>query len=181
MSMLAKYLDHVKSQAQYHQKKADELKATPGYAKKHRASSAKFKQMAVDLELADRRLDEAEALLKPVRLLRSINLGPDELDSLPEELLRELSDSDRTEREIYKVIEECGGIASLDRILLRLYQRTGEIHKRSATTSRLYRMSLKGYAYPVPGRKGVYATKQLSEAEVAKLFDEAAPTPTPST
>ena len=178
--MLAKHVAYVNSQSDYHLKKADEVKATPGYAKKHRSSSAKFKQLAADLAAADRRLDEAEAFLKPVRLMRSINLMPDELENLPEELLKELSDSDRAEREIFKIIDECGGIASLDRILLALYQRTSEVHKRSATTSRLYRMSLKGYAFPVPGKKGVYALKQLSEADVARLFasdDEIAETP----
>lgn len=112
---------------------------------------------------------------KRAALLRSITLMPDELDGLPEELISELiSDSDRSEREIYKVIEECGGIASLDRIILTLYKKTGEVHKRAGTTSRLYRMSQKGFAFPVPGKKGVYSIKQLSEAEAEKLFGEGA-------
>jgi hypothetical protein len=127
--------------------------------------------LATALAAADRKLQEAEIVLKPVRLLRSVNLMPDELEGLPENLISELiSDSDRTEREIFKVIEECGGIASLDRVILSLYKRTGEIHKRAATTSRLYRMSQKGFAFPVPGKKGVYSIKQLSEAEAEKLF-----------
>jgi len=179
MSMLAKHLAFVEGQAQYHERMADDLSRSTkdsvalGKSRKHRASAGRFRVLASDLAAVDRRLQEAEIALKPVRLLRSINLMPDELEGLPEGLMSELvSESDRTERDIFKVIEECGGIASLDRIILSLYKKTGETHKRAATTSRLYRMSQKGVAFPVPGKKGVYSIKQLSEAEAAKLFAE---------
>lgn len=171
MSILAKYLPFVEGQSDFHLRKAEDSRETPGISKKHRSSSEKFKMLSADLALADRKLDEAEIALKPVKLLRSINLLPDELDGLPDALVSELiSDSDRIEREIYKILEECGGIASLDRIILTLYRRTGDVHKRAATTSRLYRMAQKGFAFPVPGKKGVYSIKQLSEAETEKLF-----------
>ena len=172
MTILTKHLTFVESQTAYHERKAEELSQTNrAIAKKHSASAGRFKALTADLIVADQRLNEAEIALKPVKLLRSINLSPDELDGLPEELVKELvSDNDRVEREIFKIIDECGGITSLDRILLGLFKRTGEIHKRTATTSRLYRMSLKGLAYPVPSKKGIYSTKQLTEEEAGALF-----------
>lgn len=183
MSMLAKHLTLVEGQAEYHERMADRLskekdQLSVAKSKKHRASAGRFRVLTEAMAMADRKLAEAEIVLKPVRLLRSVNLMPDELEGLPDDLLSELiSDSDRTEREIFKVIEECGGVAGLDRIILSLYKRTGEIHKRAATTSRLYRMSQKGFAFPVPGKKGVYSIKQLSEAEADELFSTEQPKP----
>jgi hypothetical protein len=172
VSILSKHLDFVHRQTDYHQRKAEELKKTqPALAKKHLASVGRFKALAGDLANCDRKVDDAEIALKPVRLLRTLNLQPGELDDLPEDLIKELSaDNDRVEHVIFKIIDEAGGITSLDRIIIGLYRKTGEVHKRSATTSRLYRMSQKGFVFNVPGKKGVYSTKQLTDEDAAKLF-----------
>ena len=63
-----------------------------------------------------------------------------------------------------------GGVLSLDKLLIGLYKKTGEIHKRQALVSRLYRMSQKGVVFGVANKKGFYATRELSDEEIEKLF-----------
>jgi hypothetical protein len=61
-------------------------------------------------------------------------------------------------------------LLSLDKLIIGLYKKTAEIHKRSTLTSRLYRMIQKGLIYSVPYRKGIYSTQELSEDDVKGLF-----------
>jgi hypothetical protein len=66
----------------------------------------------------------------------------EDIEGLPPELMQELSisDADRLEFTIVGIINEAGGLMSLDKIIIGLYKKSGEIHKRSTLTSRLYRM-----------------------------------------
>ena len=81
-----------------------------------------------------------------------------------------LSDGDKTEFAIVNVIEEAGGIISLDKLLIALYKKTGEIHKRNSLYSKLSRMASKNLIYYVPGKKGVYSTEQLTSDDVSRMF-----------
>ncbi|TWC65285.1 hypothetical protein FBX98_11448 [Burkholderia sp. SJZ115] len=74
-----------------------------------------------------------------------------------------LNDSDRKDFLIVEIIDDIGGTASLDRILVNLYKRTGEIEKRTKLVSRLYRMVSKDLIYQSPDRKGVYTTSKPNE------------------
>jgi hypothetical protein len=96
------------------------------------------------------------------------------LNGLPEELIQELNitTGDKTEFAIINLMTEAGGIVSLDRMIVGLYRRTGEIHKRSALLNRLYRMIQKGSIYSVPGKKGVYSTEEMNEQQVEALFNQ---------
>lgn len=103
----------------------------------------------------------------------SVSIEPDfnEIEDLPEELQNELSfKPSGTDYQIPKIINDNGGIASLDKILIELYKRTGEVTKRSRLSSKIYRLTNKEFVFPVPGKKGVYSTKNLSEKQVAQLF-----------
>jgi Fe2+ or Zn2+ uptake regulation protein len=109
----------------------------------------------------------------------------EDVDSAPDELLKELnlSDTDRQELLIEYLIAEHGGVLSLDKIMIELYNRTKEVPRRATITSRLYRMAGRGMIYNVPGKKGVYSTYELSEQEVKKMFgqfDEAAEETSPA-
>lgn len=98
--------------------------------------------------------------------------GIEDLDGLPDELIQELSvtDGDRLDFTIYTIIEELGGIASLDQLLIALYRKTGEVHKRPNVNSRLYRLTTRGgELFNVPGKKGVYATHELTQDEIDAL------------
>jgi hypothetical protein len=113
----------------------------------------------------------------------------EEIESAPDELLKELNvgETDKQELLIEYLIADAGGVQSLDRIMVELYNRTQEIPKRATITQRLYRMAGRGMIYNVPGKKGVYSTYELSEQEAKKMFgqfdeasDETAPAPATS-
>jgi hypothetical protein len=139
----------------------------------HKGTAEKFKGLAADLEEADKLLDaphktSPSAQRGPIQLSLSI----EDVEGLPDELVKELSlsDADKLEFEIVNAIEEAGGVISLDRLLISVFKRTGEIHKRAYLTNRLARMAQKNVIYYVPGRKGVYSTEQLSSEDVVRLF-----------
>jgi len=87
-------------------------------------------------------------------------LKPDDIAGLPPELLAQLSlsESDLQDFELRKMISDCGGLMSLDHILIEQFRRTGEISDRGKLNSRLYRMVQKGLLHDVPKRRGVYTT-----------------------
>lgn len=175
MANLMKYLPLVKGQAEFHMAQAvrfGEQSKHPALARaeKHANTGNEFLGLLAEMQQATAELEQAG---KPgVRKATPLALSFDELEGLPQELLQELSfsDGDRTDYTIIRMIEDLGGVASLDRIIVGLYKQTGEITKRTALTSRLYRMAQKGSVFPVPNKKGVYATQELNEDELERLF-----------
>ena len=118
---------------------------------------------------------------------KKILLTFEEIEHAPEELLKELnlSETDRQELLIEYLIAQAGGVLSLDKIIVQLYNKTKDIPKRATVTSRLFRMASRGMIYNVPGKKGVYSTYELTEAEAKKMFgqfdettEDSSPTPT---
>jgi len=105
-----------------------------------------------------------------------LSLTQDDLENLPPEQVKELSisSSDRAEFSILSMLENHGGIMSLDQIIVCLYKETQEVQKRATITARLYRMSQKEMIYTVPLKKGVYSLHEISEEEAEKLFKGAA-------
>jgi len=67
------------------------------------------------------------------------------------------------------MVEEAGGVLSLDRILIGIFKETGEIHKRDNLNQRIYRMTKRGDLYAVPSKKGVYSNYEISEEQAASL------------
>jgi hypothetical protein len=83
----------------------------------------------------------------------------DDLSDLPPELLAQLSDSARGETDpLVQIIEERGGTASLDEILIDLWRKHREVAKRALIANKLYRLSKRELCWPVAGKKGVYTT-----------------------
>lgn len=174
MSILAKYLEFVNEQAGFHEKMLAKSTSNSFRANLHRGTAEKFRSLAADLLAADAMLDTPRSAGRSIVADRpfQISLGIEEIEGLPDELVKELSlsDGDRTEFAIVNATEEAGGIISLDRLLIALYKKTGEIHKRTALTSRMARMANKGLIYYVPGKKGVYSSEQLTTDEATNLF-----------
>lgn len=175
MSILAKHLAFVNEQTAFHEKMAQKFGPDSFRAKLHVTTADKFKYLASDLESADKSLDvpareerHTSKSNKPFQLSLSI----EDIEGLPDELMQELSlsDGDKTEFAIVNVIEEAGGIISLDKLLIALYKKTGEIHKRNSLYSKLSRMASKNLIYYVPGKKGVYSTEQLTSDDVSRMF-----------
>jgi hypothetical protein len=177
VSLLSKHMALVKDQSEFHRRMTDRFADNPFRSNLHKDTQAKFEALALDLLEADKLLDQrSEPQLQrsqpsPSKQLR-LALVPQEIEGLPDELIKELSvsEGDKTEFAILSIIEESGGIATLDRLLIGLYKRTGEIYERQTLTSRLYRMGQKELVFSVPNRKGVYSNRAISEDEVTRLF-----------
>jgi hypothetical protein len=172
--MLEKYLPFVKDQCAFHKRMAENFgpeskHPNPGRSEKHAETSAKFAELAAAIEEAVKAL--AQNTNKPLKP-HQLSLSFDEIQGLPDELLQELSisDGDRIDYTILRIIEDAGGMASLDRILVGLYKETGEVMKRVTLTSRAYRMTQKGILHSVPNKKGVYSTQELTEKEVSEII-----------
>jgi Fe2+ or Zn2+ uptake regulation protein len=105
---------------------------------------------------------------------KRILLTFEEIENAPEELLKELNltENDRQELLIEHIIAQADGVLSLDKIIMELYTRTREVPKRTAVTQRLFRMASRGMIYNVPGKKGIYSTYELSEADAKKMFGQ---------
>ena len=170
----------VKEQVDFHRSKAERFeakgqKAASPQAKQdcakraesHRRMAQRFQELLEHLESLPTRGASGPMSTQSSR----IRLTPEELDGLPEELLGELSlsEADRADFAVQSVIDEAGGILSLDKIIVALYRKTGEVSKRTTLNARIYRMTQRGDLYSVPGKKGVYSTRQLTEDEASEL------------
>lgn len=174
MSILAKHIEFVNGQIEFHEKMVQKQAANSFRSTLHQSTAEKFKALASDLESADKFLDTPPPEVKPTRNNKplQLSLSIEDIEGLPDELIKELSlsDADKMEFEIVNATEEAGGIISLDKLLIALYKKTGEIHKRNSLYSKLSRMVTKDLIYYVPGKKGVYSTEQLSSENVSKMF-----------
>ncbi|MDF0749911.1 hypothetical protein NLU14_06680 [Marinobacter sp. 71-i] len=163
--IIEKHLDFVKEQIQIQEKLAEKFGNKEYRKNLHLGSAKKFSDLYDDLLTLQKQLDGSSGsapLDSP-----QIELNYEDVEGLPEELLQELSfsESDKLDFKIQKIIDENGGMASLDKIIVALYKETGEIHKRTSMTSKLYRMAQKDAVFSVPGRKGVYSTKPVTTSK----------------
>jgi len=85
-----------------------------------------------------------------------------DLSDLPDELKSQLQATKVGELDasIMDVLEtQLDGAGNVDEILVGLYRKTGEIHKRQYISNKLYRMAQTGMIVSVPKKKGVYRSK----------------------
>ncbi len=156
MSNIQQHIDFVNDQVRFHRRKAVEFQGKKR-SELHTTTAEKFQSLLNFLESVPELITNNRPS-KPHQL--SFSLTPRDLEGLPQELLEELSVSnpaDKAEFAIMKLMEEKGRIMSLDQILIGIYRETGEVTKRQAMTSRLYRMINKGVLFSVPSKKGVYS------------------------
>lgn len=94
-------------------------------------------------------------------------LNPEDIEGLPQDLIAQLNitESDKKDMYLSKLIEKCGGIISLDKLLIAIYKDSGEIHERNKLMARLYRMSQKKLIYTHPFKKGQYSVNKWEEEE----------------
>lgn len=174
MDSLSKHIEFVKSQQAFHERQVLRFSDDLRRKELHTNTAEKFKLLADNLTELEEKLANGGAINGPALPGEQYRLAltRDEVEGLPEELMNELSvsDTDKAEFNIVTLIDEAGGVATLDRILVSLYRQSGEIMKRANLNSRLYRMSQRGFIHSVPGKKGVYSTKPLTEEDVEKLI-----------
>lgn len=173
---LAEALAFVNGQTTFHAQKALALGATsPRRTAQHEKFSAQFIALAGFLERQALHVDKLENDLEqrppPPNGPIQLSLRLEDIDGLPDELIQELSitDGDKMDFMIQALMNERSGVMSLDQLLVALYRKTGEVHKRANLNARLYRMANKGALFSVPGRKGVYSTRELDQATLASL------------
>lgn len=104
----------------------------------------------------------------------SIYIAPQDIEGLPAELLAQLNigDAERQEFDIIDTIDNAGGMASIDKILVGYYRKTNEILERNKLMSKLYRMTVKGTLYSHPNKKGVYCTKPVVDSRINKEVED---------
>lgn len=101
-------------------------------------------------------------------------LTTQDLEDLPPELIEQLNitDSDKKDMYLSKLIDKCGGIISLDKLLIAIYKDSGEIYERNKLMARLYRMSQKGIIHTHPSKKGQYSTSKWNIDEETNKEEE---------
>lgn len=163
-SIIDKYDSFVKEQILHQEKQADRqlARSDEKRAQAYRARAFMLREMWSELSAA--LAQRTSGSVSDIDEL-SLRLTPDEIRDLPDELLEQLSisESDRKDFLIVDIINDLGGMTSVDKILVTLYRKTGEVEKRTRLVSRLYRMQQKGLIYPSATRKGVYATAPIDE------------------
>jgi hypothetical protein len=107
-------------------------------------------------------LREAAAELRRLRVLNgpisTAPLGEADLADLPPALITQLSGqkTDAFEEQILAIVRAAGGPVELNRLLVELYRRHGQVHARKALNNKTYRMAQKGLIHQIPGQRGVY-------------------------
>lgn len=176
MQKIEDYIGFVKDQVQVQDRLATKYDHEPYRHNRHVKARNSFAELADYLEkIKNRGLDFGDnSLSRSLSAQKRIQLTFEDLQGLPEELVKELNvtDTDKQEMIIEHIIAQADGVLSLDKILVELYKRTGEIHKRNTLISRLYRMAQKKMIYNVPGKKGVYSTYEIPEADAKKMFGQ---------
>lgn len=156
MFSISDSIEFVKHQIEYQDRRAVITRDDPKKLNFHTDIADKFRALLSFLEnLSNTPIPNPSlANIDPTGALQ-----PSELFDLPDELKAELVGSiDKQEMAILEAIKEAGGSISLDRILISIYKKTGEVVKRNLLTAKLYRMSQNGLIYRVPKRKGIYTT-----------------------
>jgi hypothetical protein len=166
MERLSRFLSFVNEQAVFHENMAAKYAREPKRVERHKSTAITLRELAAEIERLPQETGAVGAG-RPSQFFLSL----DEIEGLPEDLIKELSisEGDKTDYAVLRVIEQCGGIASLDRILVNLFREHKEVFKRNTLTSRLYRMTQKGLLFNVPYKKGVYSTKEMTPEEAEKL------------
>ena len=162
--MLEKFIALVKSQIAHYEGQIKRYPQDhPGYRPNQ---TAKYERFARDHRELLEYLEQQKARETFAGVVAPSSPESDDLAGLPPELLAELSTSTTKAQSdvLVQIINDRGGTATLDQILIDLYKKHGEIGKRVLVQNRLYRLYKRGYLWPMPGRKGVYTTTQPSGA-----------------
>ncbi len=171
MISLNKYQNFVKEQAEFNERSASKYRNDEKRSLSYQQRAATFRELLADLEnLSSPKAQDRSLPLPGIQF--ATHLTQEDIKDLPEELLKELglTESDRKDFLCAEIIDELGGVASINKILIGIFRRTNEVEKRTRLVSRLYRMTGKGLIYPHPTMKGVYSTKPVSENDIVSVL-----------
>lgn len=153
---------HQERAAVHYAEKQDEIRALA-----YQDRAKKLQEMWSDIQ-------SAIQSYPPPSIEAQFHLSPEELEGLPDDLIKELgiTDSDRKEYLLIELINKLGGITSINKLLVSIYSETKEVEKRTRLVARLYRMQNKGLIYTNSDRKGVYSTKPIPDGYFSKDLEE---------
>lgn len=151
-------IDHHRRSVEHFYEKRDHIKV-----KRHQGILRRFEQILPKIH----KCNAVEAGAKPSRP-ESDKIGSrlGDLSDLPEEIRSQLVSVQRDELEqrILDVVAEAfDGVATIDEIMVGLYRHAGEIHKREALATKIYRMTKKELLFSVPLKKGVYSLQAATD------------------
>lgn len=170
MTILDKHIDFVNEKVEFHKDRANQFSDNPYKKARHTETAELFQSLLDDIKEASALLAIRDGNVKTAQPAKiKLSLTPEDIKGLPPEVIAELSTAslDETEFAILSVMEEAGGIMSLDQIIVGLFHQTGNVHKRSTITNKIYRMDK---IHSVTGKKGVYALNTLSDEEIAEMI-----------
>jgi hypothetical protein len=161
--MLDKFIALVKGQIRHYETQIDRFppsdpRTRPAQVEFYRRLMNEHCELLVYLEGQLKKTNGAtEDPEKPVDIETP---GEDNLSDLPEELLAQLSGRAKKGQAdpIVQIINDHGGVATLDEILIDLYRRHREINTRTLISNKLYRLGKQGLVKAIEGKKGVYTT-----------------------
>lgn len=156
----------------YHESRKDEPKA-----RRHRGILKRFEELLTKIEAINQEYPDHPNGKVTIRRIEAIGNRLGNLDDLPEEIRNQLVSVqyDELETQILEVINErYGGIATIDEILVGLWREHNDVHPRDVLANKIYRMTRKEYLHSVAGRKGVYATQPVEDAEDEVTSEEKA-------
>lgn len=164
-SIMDKYRSFVKEQIEYNERSAVKYRDDENRTHSYHNRAAVFRQLLADLENFESQHSTPSTVDSNIESL--YRLTPSEIEDLPPELLEQLSitEGDKQEFAIAEMIKDLGGATSLDKLLIAIYRRTGEIEKRTRLNARLYRMVNKRMIYAHPSRKGIYGLRPFPEED----------------
>lgn len=133
------------------------------------ATIERWRQIADGMASAIEELTALRAWARPVPAAYG------DVSDLPPELLAQLSGvkTDELEDQIYAIAKAAGDSIDLDKMLIELYRRSGEVHQRKFLMNKCYRMIQKGLIFAVPARKGVYTIHSIASPDITKPKAEA--------
>lgn len=159
MRNVVDFIDFVKHQIEYQDRRATITREDPVKLNFHIETAKQFRALLEFLE--DPKIIQLHKPLDLGEIDPTGALMPRELVGLPQELIDELilgGGIDPQELLIVQLIENAGGMLSLNRIQIGIYNNSKEIVKRPALTAKLYRMVQSGMIFRVPKKKGIYTT-----------------------
>lgn len=168
MHILEKHLPFIKEQAAFQRKQAaDNAEKAPKIAARATARAESFEQLVADIMVVVQQPASLSTPPSPEPKRPRFTLLPADLEGLPEEVLKQLgiNESDRQELAIVEMLEQAGGMMTLDQIIIALWRQRQEIADRGKLNSKLYRMTQKQMIYSAG--KGIYSTKPVEGAEIS--------------
>jgi hypothetical protein len=159
-------IDHHRKSITFHEKRQDQPKVN-----RHRGILRRFEDLLPKLEHLIGLPISPSSDLKEVKIGSRIG----NIDDLPEAIRAQLVSfqMDELEAQILDLLnDKLDRVATIDEILVGLWRSHAVEHQREQLANKIYRMTRKEQLFSVSGKKGVYSTLPVEEADDQKAADD---------